>query len=191
MSRSSTEHRLRRHVISSEEAPLLVLMCGLSFSGKSTLARALAPSLHADIVSLDDINANRGLHGGQGISGEEWMRTHRLAEQDVRRHLALGRHVILDDTGSPRFVRDRWRDIARTAGARFGIVWLDVDESLQSRRLAANREARRRPDVTDEVMAEHRRTFEPPHGEDAIRVDAGLSVPVETVDTVLSALSGR
>ncbi|GAB3386856.1 hypothetical protein GCM10027568_05800 [Humibacter soli] len=46
---------------------VLVAMCGLSFSGKSTFARALAKELDADIVSFDAINEERGLNGGDGI----------------------------------------------------------------------------------------------------------------------------
>ncbi len=79
-------------------ATRLVLLCGTAFSGKSTVARTLAPSLSASIVSLDEINERRGLWGGDGIPVEEWMRTHELAsdEDAVRvtsvedlQHLAL------------------------------------------------------------------------------------------------------
>ena len=59
----------------------LILLCGTSFSGKSTLARTLAPKLSATIVSLDDLNEHRGLWDGDGIPTEEWVRTHRLASE--------------------------------------------------------------------------------------------------------------
>ncbi|WP_141393747.1 AAA family ATPase [Brachybacterium alimentarium] len=40
----------------------LTLMCGLSFSGKSTLAARLAEGLPASVISLDLINeVNRAL----------------------------------------------------------------------------------------------------------------------------------
>ena len=48
----------------------LVLPCGRSYSGKSTLARALADALPGVVVGLDAINEERGLHGGQGIPVE-------------------------------------------------------------------------------------------------------------------------
>lgn len=40
-------------------------MCGLSFSGKSTLAALLADELGAELLSLDAINAERRLYGGR------------------------------------------------------------------------------------------------------------------------------
>ena len=96
----------------------LVLLCGTSFSGKSTVARALAPSLSARIVSLDEINERRGLWGGDGIPVEEWVRTHEVASAEVRQLLAAGTSVVVDDTSSPRSLRDGWRSLAEAAGAR-------------------------------------------------------------------------
>lgn len=150
----------------------LILLCGLSFSGKSTLAKILAQRLDAAVVSLDDINEERGLFGGQGISGEEWEATHRIADERVAGLLRAGRTVIVDDTGSPRFVRDRWRSIADQTRAAFAIVWVDVDVETQQERWKANRASHVRHDVTDEVMQEHRATFEPPLDENHIRIDA-------------------
>lgn len=59
--------------MTTRNAPLLVVMCGRSFSGKSTLA--LADRLGAQRVSLDAINEERGLRGGADIPVSEWMRT--------------------------------------------------------------------------------------------------------------------
>src|SRR4029077_883183 len=42
----------------------LYLLCGLAFSGKTTLASILSVRLPAVVVSLDAINASRGLDGG-------------------------------------------------------------------------------------------------------------------------------
>ncbi|WP_152364235.1 AAA family ATPase [Microlunatus speluncae] len=61
----------------------LVLLCGRSFSGKSTVAGYLAAELGGELVSLDDLNAERGLWGGDGIPIEEWSRTMDLAHDRV------------------------------------------------------------------------------------------------------------
>lgn len=84
----------------------LVLRCGLSFSGKSTLAARLSDALVGELLSLDRINEERGLDGGQGIPLDEWATTNRIAHERAGALLAAGRHVVVDDTGSPRFVRD-------------------------------------------------------------------------------------
>ncbi|RZT27133.1 putative kinase [Kribbella sp. VKM Ac-2569] len=149
----------------------LVLLCGTSFSGKSTVARILAPSLSASIVSLDEINERRGLWGGDGIPVEEWMRTHELASGEVRGLLASGASVVVDDTSSPRFLRDGWRSLAAAAGTRFTLIYVDVDHATIRRRRAANRLDPRRRDVSDAVLDQHLADFEPPApDEDAVRL---------------------
>lgn len=166
----------------------LILMCGLSFSGKSTFARLLGEQLGAAVISLDSINEERGLLGGRGIPAEEWMTTHRIAEERVSARLRAGADIVLDDTGSPRFVREHWRDIANREGARFALVWVQIDPELQRERLLANRVTNTRNDVTDAVMAEHVANFEPPIGEDPIVIDAHEAGDQASVRKVVEAL---
>lgn len=122
-----------------------------------------------DIVSLDEINERRGLWGGDGIAVEEWVRTHELATGEVRGLLRSGTSVVVDDTSSPRFLRDGWRSLA--AGAGFTLLYVDVDDATVRRRCAENRLDPRRRDVADDVLEQHLADFEPP-GEDegAVRV---------------------
>jgi predicted kinase len=162
----------------------LVLLCGTSFSGKSTVARALAPRLGARVVSLDEINARRGLWGGDGIPVEEWIRTHELASAEVRSLLGAGTSVVVDDTSSPRFLRDGWRSLASSAGAGFSWVYVDVDDATVRRRRAENQLDPRRRDVTEAVLDQHLADFEPPgDDEDTVRV--------RSVDDLSAVWGGR
>ncbi|GAA1846501.1 AAA family ATPase [Agromyces salentinus] len=153
----------------------LALMCGLSFAGKSTLASALARELDAELISLDLINAERGLHGGQGIPLEEWATTNRLAHERARNRLGEGRYVVVDDTGSPRFIRDGWREVADAGDASFVIVWVRIDAALQRERVLANRAQQERPDVIDAILTGHAGSFESPVDEEPIVVDAAAT----------------
>jgi predicted kinase len=160
----------------------LVLMCGTSFSGKSTVARALAPGLLAGIVSLDEINERRGLWGGDGIPVEEWIRTHEIASGEVRESLASGRSVVVDDTSSPRFLRDGWRSLAAEVGAGFTLIYVDVDHDTIRRRRAANLSEPSRRDVADDVLDQHLADFEPPQAdEDAVRVESAEDLKYLTI----------
>ncbi len=156
----------------------LVLLCGRSFSGKSTVASFLADSLPGSVVSLDAINEERGLHGGQGIPLSEWARTNELARQRVAAQLYEGATVIVDDTSSPRFLRDEWRSTCASAGAPMVLVFVDTSDEVIGQRLLANRVASNRRDVTDEVMATHAAGFEPPEdAERTVRLRTGSSPP--------------
>ena len=152
----------------------LVLLCGRSFSGKSTVASFLGGSLPGSVVSLDAINEERGLHGGQGIPLSEWARTNELARDRVLARLSDDETVIVDDTSSPRFLRDERRTLSRSAGAPMVLVFVDISDEVIEHRLLENRASLHRGDVTDEVMAAHQESFEPPEeDEQAIRLQVG------------------
>lgn len=170
----------------------LVLMCGLSFAGKSTAARAISERLGCDVVSLDRINAERGLDGGQGIPVEEWATTNSIARQRVVEMLRSGRHVVVDDTGSPRFIRDDWRTTAAGCDAAFVVVWVRIDETTQRARVAANRVSGARSDVVDRVLAEHRAAFEEPGAdENPIVVDGADCRDMAVMQRVAASVAAR
>jgi hypothetical protein len=143
-------------------------MCGLAFSGKSTAARRIARELGADLVSLDAINHERGLRGGDGLPVEEWERTSHIAMSRVRRILGEGRCVVVDDTFSHRFLRDRCRAVAEGAGARFLVLHMDTPPSVIDARRAQNRLRPTRHDVRDEVFAAHRDGFQHPTADEPV-----------------------
>lgn len=159
--------------------PTLYLLCGLAFSGKTTLAAALRHRLGCTVVSGDEINARRGLHGGDGLPPEEWARTHRLAlaevEELMRRSVPA---VVVDDTNCYRFLRDDYRALARRHAYAVRLLVLDVPLAEVRRRMAVNEESRGRRRLDPEVFEEHRRGFEwPGHDETPLPVPA--TVPVE------------
>jgi predicted kinase len=161
-------------------SPRLVVLCGTSYSGKSSFALALAQDLDAHIVSLDEINDRRGLWGGDGIPVGEWQATHSIATTEVRALLTgtSATTVILDDTSSPRFLRDGWRALSAELGVEFHLIHLDVDHETIHQRRAANQASPGRRHVSDAVLAQHLADFEPPAPDaNAVRVRPGDSLP--------------
>jgi predicted kinase len=141
----------------------LYLLCGVSFSGKSTLARALLASRPLGYISLDDINHERGLgFGGDGIPVEEWERTHAVARERLAGMAASGQDVLLDDTCCFRWLRDRWRTQAQDLGYRTQIIYLDTPREEIERRRAQNERSRERHGIQEAIFQEHVSTFEPP-----------------------------
>jgi predicted kinase len=167
----------------------VVLLCGMSFSGKSTVARGLGAALGGTVVSLDVINEERGLDGGQGIPIAEWARTNEIARERVAAELSAGHTVIIDDTSSPRFLRDGWRQLSARLGAPLALVFIDASRDTIAQRLAANRSCAGRGDVIDSVMAEHLQSFEPPdNDEGALRFAAEDLCLAKVVAAVAAAL---
>lgn len=165
-------------------------MCGLSFSGKSTVAARLGELLPGRVVSLDLINSERGLQGGQGIPIEEWAHTNRIAHQRAEQILSRGEHVVVDDTGSPKFIRDGWSDLAKSSCTPFAVVWVQIEPKLQQERLRANRADKRRPDVVDAVLDDHVAQFEPPVDESPLMIDASRTRDEATIVALAEAIRG-
>lgn len=140
----------------------LILMCGVAFSGKTTMARSIVDALGCAYVSLDDINAERGLWGGAGIPVQEWERTHQIALEKVKDFLASGRCVVLDDTNNLRWLRDRFREAASRDGHAVRLVYFDIPLHEVARRMQRSSVTRDRRLVADDVLADLVESFEVP-----------------------------
>ena len=89
--------------------------------------------------------------------------------------------MVIDDTSSPRFLRDGWRSLAKEIGVGFVLVYLEVDQATIRRRRADNRVDQDRRDVADAVLEEHLAGFEPPEPDEA-------AVRVASVDDLVQVL---
>ena len=156
----------------------LFAMCGLAFSGKTTLARAVARSAGAEYIGLDDINEERGLQGGEGLPAGEWERTSSIAIERMERLLAAGRDVVLDDTLCYRWLRARYAAVAERHAARFVIIYVATPLSEIYRAMARNDAVPQRNPIRPDVFETHARDFEPPAAEER-PVVYDRTVPVE------------
>jgi predicted kinase len=143
-------------------------MSGLSFSGKTTLARKIVEWLPCAYISLDDINAERGLWGGDGITLEEWECTHGLARERLATWMATGKDAVVDDVNNFRWLRDRWRAAASVSGYRTVVIYLDIPRTELIARRRTNQVTVERKGITDAVWAQHLRQFEPPGADEYV-----------------------
>lgn len=171
----------------------LLLMCGPAFSGKTVISTALAREAECVRISLDEINAERGLPpGGEGLPPEAWEASSLEAARRVREALAEGRDVVLDDTCCFRFLRDRYRAVADGLGLPTLILYLDVPVEELERRRAASRVYGDRPEVVDDVFRPHLETFEPPDADEDVMVFRPADEAVNAfVARVLARIAGR
>jgi predicted kinase len=147
---------------------VVYLLCGLAFSGKSTLAAALAERLGAKVVSLDEINARRDLRGGEGVADEEWAATHRQALREVEGHMRRGTpYIVVDDTSCFRFLRDDHRKLAARHGYRLRLLLLITPLQEIRRRMGRAAETGERRGLAPQVFAEHTASFESPGEEES------------------------
>lgn len=146
-------------------------MCGLPFSGKSTLAIKLSESTAAKIISLDEINARRGLYGGTGIPGEEWMRTHQIALQHMEELCKAGISIIIDDTNCFRWLRDAYRNVASKYNYQTIILQLNISLEEALRRAQENDQSQERNPVAVEILRDVALKFEYPDADEMVYME--------------------
>lgn len=166
--------------------PLLVVTCGLSGTGKSMCADAVAERLGCMIMRSDAVRKRlAGLEPTEsgktsyrtGIYTDEMTwRTYRLMAEDAARIMAAGHSVILDATFLARWQRDLVRRVAEETDARFLLVQVTASEDAVRERLTA-RELERAiaSDADWHIYLEQAKRFEPPD-----EVDEAHKIVVDT-----------
>ena len=144
----------------------LYLLCGMPFSGKTTISKSVAQYLDISYISLDEINESRGLFGGEGIPVEEWEKTHHLAMEQLKNLMPSQHDIILDDTNCFRWLRDRFRNLAAGYNYQTTIIFLDIPYAEIEKRIAANNKTQTRNKVKPEIIEQMNQTFEPPQADE-------------------------
>jgi DNA polymerase III delta prime subunit len=102
--------------------PVVLIFCGLPFSGKTTFARALSEETGWIRIDLNKINASRGVGiDGGAITLEEWARSYDESWRQMAAALSTGASIISErSSASNRSVGPRaWPGLTRidSAGA--------------------------------------------------------------------------
>jgi aminoglycoside phosphotransferase family enzyme/predicted kinase len=140
--RATRYFALAQRYATDELPPALVILGGLSGTGKSHLAAALAARIGAVLVRSDAVRKEMlSAPGGPAIaanySREERVRVYEAARQRVRTHLDAGRTVVFDATHLERRERDAARALAARAGVPALLTWVDATENVVRKRMAA------------------------------------------------------
>ncbi|MBB4264442.1 AAA family ATPase [Roseospira visakhapatnamensis] len=152
-------HELRRRALAyldralgylAPAPPRLVAIGGLSGSGKSRMAREVAPLIGAApgaLVSRSDVVRKRlmGVRpyerlGADGYRPEMTQRTYRAMLDEVRAALRQGHAAIADGVFLRPEERAAVEAVAREEGVPFHGLWLEADPEVALRRIAGRRE---------------------------------------------------
>lgn len=176
--------------------PTLLLLSGLTGTGKSTLSSALGEVLAAKVVTADAVRKqlagiNAGAHADEPLdaglySPETNVRVYGELLAAAEEALTRGRNVILDATYRRRADRDAARFLARRLGARFAVVECVAPEGVVRERIERRRaEGSSWSDGRWEVYLHQRETFEP-----LLELTSCEHLAVATADTIASQVEG-
>lgn len=128
----------------------LYILCGLPFSGKTTLAKKIAEHTGSMLIAFDqlwlalekDINVASSLKGDEG-----WRLTRRVAKERIAERLKNNRSVVYDDINVRLDHREELREVARQHGAIPIVVYVDTPLVIREEREKENLLTKRRHDV--------------------------------------------
>jgi len=142
----------------------LLIICGLPFAGKSTLAKAISERFGYEEV---DVDATKFQLYGQSIQEEDlnpdaWVRIYTETDRFIENKLKSGRSVVDASRNFSRAERELARGIADKAGVPVVTIYVDIPEAIVRQRLFENRHEPTRRDLTDKDFEEAVMAMEPP-----------------------------
>jgi aminoglycoside phosphotransferase family enzyme/predicted kinase len=151
--------------------PFLVLVCGLTGSGKSILSRALGERLEMPVINSDTVRKaivgtaeRRTELFNQGIYSPAMTdRTYAKMAREAEKQILIGKGAILDATFSLRNHREKISRLAAKHGVPIFWVRCFASEELTYKRLAARAaEGRDASDGRWEIYLKQKTAYEPP-----------------------------
>jgi hypothetical protein len=139
---------------------MLLLVCGLPGTGKSTIARRLSKKYLAPILRTDEIR--KEIIERPTYTEEEKRLVYKVTFLVAKYLLESGRNVILDGTFYKRALRHQVYDLARRTRARLEIIECTAPNYVIKRRMERRR--RRKYELSDadyDVYLKIKSQFEP------------------------------
>jgi hypothetical protein len=175
--------------------PVLVMLCGLPGTGKSTLARRLADQLPA--VSVESDLVRQTVFTPPTYNVEESQQVHKVCHILIGWYLRHYYHVIYDATNLYQHHRQMAYRLAARTGARLVVAEITASDEVVRERLAPRRRRGTLPnspeyysDADWQVCVRMRSRAEPIQGEH-ITVDTSDGDVQRAVRYVLKAISGQ
>jgi predicted kinase len=190
----------RGYILRQRLAPALIVVCGLTGSGKSTIAVALAIELGLALLSSDRIRKelagvplwqhSHDEYGSGLYSPAASEATYRELLARADRSLAAGQSVIIDATCQKRRVRESLHRLAANHEVPLYLFVAEAPEEVIRERLAER--IRQKTAISDgrwEIYQRQKAEFEPVLASEGAAITLESSgLLCETVDTILGAI---
>lgn len=178
--RAANYFELARRYASPLRKPVVIAVCGLSGTGKTSVARAIAVELGLRVVSSDAVRqslfggAKKPAEYGEGAyTAEASRRTYQKLIEEGREWLEQQGGVIFDATFQRANDRALADELAKAAGAPLRWIECALSPGLVQARLAKRTGGQ--SDANWETYLRQRDGFEPPAG-DVLKLDTGGSL---------------
>ncbi len=159
-------------------------MCGLPFSGKTTLTKKLAEKLGFARVDLDEIKFEHGFAGvsDDDVSHEDWVKIFDDMNSRIEKLLNKGNSVISDISNLEKADRDRLRAVAAHGDFPTKVIYVKVLVEEAQKRWLENRQTKARFDISEKIFNEAVETLEEPTADENVIVFDGSQTADEWIE---------
>ncbi len=141
----------------------LIVICGLPFSGKTTLGAIIANEFAYVEVDVDGVKEEMfGVVSDDALSQGDWTRLYAETDRRIEDLLDMGHSVVDSSRNFHRSERERAKQIAERANAEFVTIYLNTPESVCRERWRSNRVSPTRRDIEDSGFEALIRAMEAP-----------------------------
>lgn len=152
---------------------MLIVICGLPGTGKSTLAKAIAERISAIHLSSDSIRMK--MLKERTYSEKEKGKVYDEMFKEAEKGLASGKAVILDATFYKKELIEKAKEIASGAGSSFFVVECITNERVIKERIFNRKKEKSESEADFEVYKKVKEQFEKIE-EKHIEVDTSLPI---------------
>lgn len=146
-------------------------MCGLPFSGKSTVARFISEETAATLISFDELWKEKcGAYPTGTVDEIRWELIHSKALVEIEIALRNGATVVYDDLNHVESLRNHLRQLARTFHAQMKVIFLDIPTNILNKRRLVSLQANDRHRVKQSNIDIASAQFEVPRGKDVMAI---------------------
>lgn len=130
-------------------------MCGVGFSGKSTLAKKIAEHTGATMISQDTLFFEKQSELNLDLDNDnDWRTIVHMCRDLAITELQNGKSVVYDDTNHTYKMRQKLRDIAEKTGSITNVIFLDTPIEIQKQRVLQNKNDKNRHGVDQQYLDE-------------------------------------
>lgn len=165
---------------------MLVMICGLPGTGKSTLAKAVAEKIDAVYLNSDSIRL--GMLEEREYTEEEKKQVYEAMFEKSAEEMKEGKNVVLDATFYKKELRDDAKETADEAGTDFYVIECVTHEDLLRERILNRGKEETESEADFEVYKKVKEQFEPV-SEEHLAVDTSNEIEKQ-VELVLAYLRG-
>lgn len=147
----------------NKKKAVLLILCGLPFAGKTTVAKMFEKRGFIRIT-VDDINTELGIGFNleKRITYDEWVKAYAHYYKKIRENLLQGKSVICDGVAYMKKEREELREIAITCQVMSYVLYIPTDEKTAKTRWMENKKERKRQDIREDDFEEVINHFQKP-----------------------------